>query len=187
MEMPPYHKPRWGHLVRHTLNRAWDIFKRAVRVIFLVALVFWILSYTSDGNVENSIIYKVGIFIEPFTKIFGLGWQTFMAFVASALSKEAVLGVLSSIYTNSGNVFDSTIGAAAAAENLGDVLPTVISKAEALAFIFATTFNVPCVMALASTYRETHSLKWTLKIAAYYTCMALLLSCVVYHIGVLVF
>lgn len=187
MEMPPYHKPRWGHLVRHTLNRAWDIFKRAVRVIFLVALVFWILSYTSDGNVENSIIYKIGIFIEPFTKIFGLGWQTFMAFVASALSKEAVLGVLSSIYTNSGNVFDSTIGAAAAAENLGDVLPVVISKAEALAFIFATTFNVPCVMALASTYRETHSLKWTLKIAAYYTCMALLLSCVVYHIGVLVF
>lgn len=187
MEMPPYHKPRWGHLIRHTLNHAVDIFKRAIRVIFLVALVFWILSYTSDGNVENSIIYKVGTFIEPITRIFGLGWQTFMAFVASALSKEAVLGVLSSIYTNSGTVFDSTIGAAAASSNLGEVLPAVISKAEALAFIFATTFNVPCVMALASTYRESHSLKWTLKIAAYYTCMALLLSCVIYHIGLLIF
>lgn len=187
MEMPPYHKPRWGHLVRYTISRAWDIFKRAVRVIFLVALVFWILSYTSDGSVEDSIIYKIGTFIEPFTRIFGLGWQTFMAFVASALSKEAVLGVLSSIYTNSGTVFDSTIGTAAASANLGEVLPAVISKAEALAFIFATTFNVPCVMALASTYRETHSLKWTLRIAAYYTCMALLLSCVIYHIGLLVF
>lgn len=187
MEMPPYHKPRWGHLIRHTLNHAWDIFKRAVRVIFLVALVFWMLSYTSDGNIENSMIYKIGITIEPFTRIFGLGWQTFMAFVASALSKEAVLGVLSAIYTNSGSVFDSTVGTAAASGNLGEVLPAVISKAEALAFIFATTFNVPCVMALASTYRETHSLKWTLKIAAYYTCMALLLSCVIYHIGVLVF
>lgn len=187
MEMPPYHRPRWGHLIRHTLSRAWDIFKRAIRVIFLVALVFWILSYTSDGNVENSIIYKIGTFIEPFTRIFGLGWQTFMAFVASALSKEAVLGVLSSIYTNSGTVFESTIGTAAASSNLGEILPTVISKAEALAFIFATTFNVPCVMALASTYRETHSLKWTLRIAAYYTCMALLLSCVIYHLGLLVF
>lgn len=187
MEMPPYHKPRWGHLIRHTLNHAWDIFKRAIRVIFLVALVFWVLSYTSDGAVENSIIYKVGVFIEPFTRIFGLGWQTFMAFVASALSKEAVLGVLSSIYTNSGTVFDSTVGTAAAAGNLGDILPTVISRAEALAFIFATTFNVPCVMALASTYRETHSLKWTARIAAYYTCMALLLSCIVYHIGLLIF
>lgn len=187
MEMPPYHKPRWGHLIRHTLNHAWDIFKRAVRVIFLVALVFWILSYTADGNIANSIIYKVGTFIEPVTRIFGLGWQTFMAFVASALSKEAVLGVLSSIYTNSGTVFDSTVGAAAASGNLGDVLPTVISKAEALAFIFATTFNVPCVMALATTYRESHSLKWTLRIAAYYTCMALLLSCIVYHIGLALF
>lgn len=187
MEMPPYHRPRWGHLIRHTLSHAWDIFKRAVCVIFLVALVFWILSYTSSGNIENSIIYKIGTFIEPFTKIFGLGWQTFMAFVASALSKEAVLGVLSSIYTNSGTVFDSTVGAAAVSGNLGEILPTMISRAEALAFIFATTFNVPCVMALASTYRETHSLKWTLKIAAYYTCMALILSCVVYHIGALIF
>lgn len=187
MEMPPYHKPRWGHLIRHTLNHAWDIFKRAICVIFLVALVFWILSYTTDGKIENSIIYKVGIFIEPFTRIFGLGWQTFMAFVASALSKEAVLGVLSSIYTNSGSVFDSTVGTAAAAGNLGEVLPTVISRAEALAFIFATTFNVPCVMALAATYRETHSIKWTLKIAAFYTCAALLLSCIIYHIGVLIF
>lgn len=187
MEMPPYHKPRWGHLIRHTLRHAVDIFWRAIRVIFLVALVFWFLSYTADGKVETSIIYKIGTFIEPFTRIFGLGWQTFMAFVASALSKEAVLGVLSSIYTNSGTVFDSTVGAAEASANLGEVLPGVISKAEALAFIFATTFNVPCVMALASTYRESHSLKWTLKIAAYYTCMALLLSCVIYHIGLLVF
>lgn len=187
MEMPPYHRPRWGHLIRHTLTHAVDIFKRAIRVIFLVALVFWLLSYTASGNVENSILYRIGTFIEPFTKLFGLGWQTFMAFVASALSKEAVLGVLSSIYTNSGTVFDSTIGAAETSANLGEVLPTVISKAEALAFIFATTFNVPCVMALASTYRESHSLKWTLKIAAYYTCMALLLSCVIYHIGLLVF
>lgn len=187
MEMPPYHKPRWGHLIRHTLNHAWDIFKRAVRVIFLVALVFWLLSYTADGRIENSVIYKIGAFIEPVTRIFGLGWQTFMAFVASALSKEAVLGVLSSIYTNSGSVFDSTIGAAEASGNLGEVLPTVISKAEALAFIFATTFNVPCVMALATTLRESHSLKWTLKIAAFYTCMALILSCIIYHIGLLVF
>lgn len=187
MEMPPYHKPRWGHLFRHTFGHAWDIFKRAFRVIFIVAIVFWLLSYTSDGNVEGSVIYKVGTFIEPFTKLFGLSWQTFMAFVASAVSKEAVLGVLSAIYTGSGTVFESTIGTAAASGNLGEILPTVISKAEALAFIFATTFNVPCVMALASTYRESHSLKWTLRIAAYYTVMALLLSCIVYHIGLLIF
>lgn len=186
MELPPYHKPRWGNLVRTTLSHAVDIFLRAIRVITVVALVFWLLSYTPSGDVTASVIYKVGIAIEPVTRVFGLGWQTFMAFVASAVSKEAVLGVLSSLYANSGSVFASTIGAAATADNLGALLVANISKAEALAFIFAVTFNVPCVMALAATYRETHSLGWTARIAAYYTASALVLSCIIYHVAALV-
>lgn len=181
MELPPYHKPRWGNLIRTTLSHAVDIFLRALRVITAVALVFFLLSYSPSGDVTASVIYKIGIAIEPVTRLFGLGWQTFMAFVASAVSKEAVLGVLSSLYANSGSVFASTVGSAAAAEDLGALLVANISKPEALAFIFAVTFNVPCVMALASTYRETHSLKWTLRIAAYYTVSALVLSCIIYH------
>lgn len=186
MELPPYHKPRWGSLIRTTLNHAVDIFLRALRVITVVALVFFLLSYSPSGDVTASVIYQIGVTIEPVTRLFGLGWQTFMAFVASAISKEAVLGVLSSLYANSGTVFASTIGAAAAADNLGVLLVANISKAEALAFIFAVTFNVPCVMALASTYRETHSLKWTARIAAYYTASALVLSCIIYHLAALV-
>ena len=109
-----------------------------------------------------------------------------MAFVASAISKEAVLGVLSALYTGSGDVFTATFGSVGTA-SLNEILPQVISKAEALAFIFACTFNMPCLVALASTHRESHSLKWTVRIALYYTVMALLLSCVVYHIGLVVF
>lgn len=187
MELPPYHKPKWGHIFRTTLSKGVDIFLRALKVITVVSLVFWLLSYTESGNVENSIIYKIGIAIEPFTRIFGLGWQTFMAFIASAISKEAVLGVLSALYSGSGDVFSSTFGTASTTANLNEILPQVISKAEALAFIFATTFNVPCLVALAATHRECHSLKWTLKIVGYYIVMALLLSCVIYHIGLVVF
>lgn len=187
MEMPPYHKPRWGHLIRHTLIHAVDIFIRAAKIITVVALVFWALSYSSSGDPTTTMIYKVGIFIEPVTRVFGLGWQTFMAFVASAISKEAVLGVLSSLYANSGSLFDSTMGTAGTAGNLGEILAANISKAEALAFIFATTYNVPCLLALASTYHETHSLKWTVKIALYYTGMALILSGIVYRIGLVIF
>lgn len=186
MELPPYHKPSWKHIIYTTLSKGVDIFLRALKVITAVSVVFWVLSYTSTGNVADSIIYKVGIFIEPFTKLFGLGWQSFMAFIASAISKEAILGVISALYTGSGNVFDATFGSGTTA-NLSEILPQVISKAEALAFIFACTFNMPCLVALAATHRESHSLKWTLKIALYYTIMALLLSCVVYHIGLVVF
>ena len=55
----------------------------------------------------------------------------------------------------------------------------------ALAFIFAVTFNIPCVVAVASTYNETHSAKWTVRIAIYYICVALLMSFVVYHVAAL--
>ena len=186
MELPPYHKPKWGHIIRTTLSKGVDIFWRAIKVITVVSVVFWFLSFTSTGNVEDSIIYKIGIAIEPFTRFFGLGWQTFMAFIASAISKEAVLGVLSALYTGSGDVFTATFGTVGSA-SLSEILPQAISKAEALAFIFACTFNMPCLVALAATHRECHSLKWTLKIALYYTVAALLLSCVVYHIGLVVF
>lgn len=186
MELPPFHKPNWKYIVRNTLAKGVDIFWRAIKVITVVSVIFWLLSYTETGNVEDSIIYKVGIFIEPFTKLFGLGWQTFMAFVASAISKEAVLGVLNALFSGSGDVFTATFGTAGTA-NLAEILPQVISKAEALAFIFACTFNMPCLVALAATHRESHSVKWTVIIAVYYTVMALLLSCVVYHIGLVVF
>lgn len=187
MEMPPYHKPRWGSLIRITLMHAWDIFIRALRVITVVTLVFWILSFSPDADPSSSLIYKVGVAIEPVTKLFGLSWQTFIAFLMSALSKEAMLGVLNTLYMGDGTMFGATVSGGASAEGFAATLVASIPKAEALAFIFATTFNVPCVVALASTHRETHSLKWTVRIAAYYTLMALLLSCLVYHVGLLIF
>lgn len=183
MELPPYHKPRWGALIRQTLNRVWGVFKKAFIVVVAIAAIFWILSYSSSGVASDSILYKIGVTIEPITKIFGMRWQMFMAFVASMVSKEAVLGVMSVLLTGNGTIFGSTVGTVAADANITTMLSTAISKPEALAFIVAVTFNVPCIMAVASTYQESHSLKWTLKIAGYYILTALILSCITYHIA----
>ena len=187
MELPPYHRPRWGSLFRYVFGRTKDVLVRALKVILMISLIFWLLSYTSDGNVERSVIYRVGTFIEPATRIFGLSWQTFLAFVSSAVSKEAALGVLSSLYAGTGTIFASTVGGAEQAANLGEILAANIGRAEALAFIFAVTFNIPCIVAVASTYQETHSAKWTGRIALYYVGMALLMSFLVYHVGVILF
>ena len=46
---------------------------------------------------------------------------------------------------------------------------------------------MPCVSALAATARETHSVRWTAKIGVFYTLASLLIACIVYHIGVLLF
>lgn len=91
MELPPYHKPDFRNILYVTFQRTLDIFCRALRVISIVSIVFFVLTY-------------------------GFG--------------------------------DS---------------------------------------ALAATARETHSVKWTAKIGVFYTVAALLISCVVYHIGLLVF
>lgn len=142
------------------------------------------------GSAESSILYKAGVLIEPVTMFFGLKWEAFLAFCASAISKESLLGVLNTLYGTGGSLVSSTFGAKAsstAAAGISEILAANFTKAEGLAFIFAISFNMPCVSALAATARETHSVNWTAKIGVFYTVAALLISCIVYHVGLLVF
>lgn len=189
MELPPYHKPDLKNILYVTFQRTFDIFCRALRVISLVSIVFFILTYGFGGSPETSILYRLGVIIEPVTMFFGLKWQAFLAFCASAISKESLLGVLNTLYGTGGSLVSSTFGAKVAgnAGDISQILSANFTKAEGLAFIFAISFNMPCVSALAATARETHSVKWTAKIGVFYTVAALLISCVVYHIGLLVF
>ena len=189
MELPPYHKPDFRNILYVTFQRTLDIFCRALRVITIVSVVFFLLTYGFGENTESSILYRIGVIIEPVTMFFGLKWQAFLAFCASAISKESLLGVLNTLYSTNGNLVSSTFGAKAAgsAADISQILSANFSKAEGLAFIFAISFNMPCISALAATSRETHSVKWTAKIGAFYTGAALIISCIVYHIGLLVF
>ena len=190
MELPPYHKPAFRNILYVTFQRTLDIFLRALRVISLVSIVFFVLTYGFGGSAENSILYKLGVLIEPVTRFFGMKWQAFLAFCASAISKESLLGVLNTLYGTGGSLVSSTFGAkvsGTAAAGISEILSANFTKAEGLAFIFAISFNMPCVSALAATARETHSVKWTAKIGVFYTLAALLVACVVYHIGLLIF
>ena len=189
MELPPYHKPDFRNILYVTFQRTFDIFCRALRVISIVSIVFFALTYGFGGSAENSILYKIGVIIEPVTMFFGLKWQAFLAFCASAISKESLLGVLNTLYGAGGSLVSSTFGAKAAgnAADISQILSANFTKAEGLAFIFAISFNMPCVSALAATAKETHSVKWTAKIGVFYTAAALIVSCIVYHIGLLVF
>ena len=186
MELPPYHKAHWKHIIKEAFFKAWDIFKRALGTVTLVSILFYVLSFSKDGNVDNSLLYRVGTFIEPVTRFFGMGWQTFMAFVSGAFAKEAVLGTLNAVFMGSNLLMEATFFAKTAKADtamLGSAMAQVIAPAEALEFMFATTFNIPCLMALSTTYKESHSLKWTVKVALFYIYNALILSCIVYHIA----
>lgn len=191
MEMPPYHKPRFGAVVRSACLKSWQMFKRALRVVALFALVIWALTYSATGTVEGSILYTVGRAIEPVTLFFGLGWQTFTAWLCALVIKESALGVLSSLFAGTGTANAAVIGAATGtavvAGNIGELMTQVISAPQALAFIFAFTFNVPCSASVSATFAEIHSTKWTVIMVAFYLLASLLLGCIVYHVALLFF
>jgi ferrous iron transport protein B len=182
MELPPYHKPHWKILLKTVVRNVWAVFKKAILVIWFVSLIFWLVSYSKDGNVEHSVLYTIGNAIEPFTQIFGMRWQLFISYIGGIFSKEASLGVMSVVFSSTSDAF-SLIARNAAGANLGEMMRAVISIPEALAFIFASMFNIPCVLAMGTTYRETHSLKWMLAIAGYYFAISLGLAFIVYHIA----
>ena len=60
MELPPYHKPKWSALFRSIWVRTRDILSRALRVIFVVSLVFWLLIYSTSGSPEETMLYRFG-------------------------------------------------------------------------------------------------------------------------------
>ena len=182
MELPPYHKPHWKILMKTVARNVWAVFKKAIMVIWFVSFIFWLVSYSKDGNVEHSVLYTIGNAIEPFTQIFGMRWQLFISYLGGVFSKEASLGVMSVVFASTNDAF-SLVSRNAAGANLGEMMRAVVSLPEALAFIFASMFNIPCVLAMGTTYRETHSLKWLLTIAGYYFAISLGLAFIVYHIA----
>ncbi len=188
MELPPYHKPKWRALFRSIFVRTGDILSRAFRVVFFVAFVFWLLTYSASGSPEQTLLYKFGQKIEPITMFFGFTWQTFLAYISSMVSKEAALGVLGALYLGGGNLFSATLGSGGAmAAGLDSALLSSLTAPAALAFIFAVSFNAPCLVAISSTYQETRSMKWTLRILLYYFITSILLAFLVFRIAGLFF
>ena len=186
MELPPYHKPRMRPLVANALRRYRSILTRAFKTIMVVTTVFWILSYTASGVITDSLIYRVGAALEPVSRFFGMGWKPFMAFLAGIMAKESVMGALAALYGSAGNSLITAASGAQAAGFTASSLATQLTGAEALAFLMAVAFNIPCVMTIGATHSETHSTKWTVLISVFYFCLALCIAFVVYHVASLV-
>ena len=130
----------------------------------------------------------VGQFIEPVTHFFGLTWQAFMAFLSSMIAKESMLGVMGALFGGNTDVVTIAFNAKNGVDtSIMNTLPGFFTKAEMLAFLFAVSFNMPCLMALSTTYKENHSRKWTAIIAGYYIAFALILALIAYHIGLIIF
>lgn len=186
MELPPYHKPKWGSLLRFVFSRFLNVFWKAFKMVSIITVIVWLMSGMGSGNIENTILYKFGKALEPISSVFGMRWQMFLAWFTSVMGKEATLGVFSALFTSSNGIFVTETMATGTSNSLINAISMSVTKPEALAFIFAFTFNIPCLMTVSSTNTEIHSMKWTLIISIYYVVSALIYAFIAYHIGMMI-
>ena len=191
MELPPYHKPSWRAIFHFVIGRIRNIVPKTSTTILIAVLLIWALTYSGTGSITGGILYRFGKAVEPVSMLIGFDWRLLAAIIFSAFGKEAALGAIAILFgvgelgTSLGGTFLSPVAFDASA--LTHVIATTVSKASALAFIFAFYFNVPCFATVAIVHSETLSTRFTLQLAAYYFLVALLIAGVAYRIGLLLF
>ena len=179
MELPSYHMPLIGNVLRTTWERGWSFVKRAGSVILLASIAIWILmSLSFDGGFHyiteesggNSVLEYIGGIIAYIFVPLGFGnWQSAVATILGFMAKEEVAGALASI---------------AGSNPIGEY----IFNGSALAGMSFLIFNLlcaPCFAAMGAIRREMNNAKWTWFTIGYMCVFAYAISLIVYNIGML--
>jgi ferrous iron transport protein B len=107
MELPPYHTPRFKHIILHTWTRLKAFLKRAgIFIVAAAALLSFLNTFGMDGSVgnegtQNSVLAKLGIGLTPVFEPMGVeddNWPATVSLLAGVFAKEAVVGTLNSLY-----------------------------------------------------------------------------------------
>ena len=193
MELPAYHVPNPGNVLRGTWERGWSFIKRAGTVILLSTIVLWFLQgygFTdgSFGPVEDnndSILALIGSAVAWI--FYPLGWKGDMAWKAAVgtftglIAKENVLATFGQLYHYAGDIDlieDSTpIQALVAAD---------FSAITAYSFMIFNLLCAPCFAAMGAIKREMNSAKWTWGAIGYMCGFAYVIAMIVYQIGGLI-
>lgn len=186
MELPAYHWPTVGNVLRSMWERGWSFIKKAGTVILLATILVWFTSSFgwADGSfgmveMESSILAAIG---NAIAWIFApLGWGTWQAAVASItglIAKENVVGTFGVLFGGFEEV----------AENGWQVWANVraaFTPLSAYSFLIFNLLCAPCFAAIGAIRREMNSAKWTWFAIGYQCGFAYVVSLVVYQLGML--
>lgn len=182
MELPAYHLPTVGNVLRSMWERGWAFIKKAGTIILLSTIVVWFLSFfgvvdgqfrmLTEDEIGHSILAAIGNAVKW---IFApLGWGTWQATVASftgLVAKENIVGTMGILYRAAGD---------------GTVYQNMAAVFTGLAGFSFMTFNLlcaPCFAAIGAIRREMNSAKWTWFAIGYQTIFAYAIAFMIYHIG----
>lgn len=157
LELPPYRKPQLGKvLVRSLFDRTLFVLARALTVAVPAGIFIWILANVSIG--DQSLLYYIANFFDPFAKLIGLDGYIFTAFLLGMPANEIVLPIILMCYLQTGTLInlEEASSIAPILQANGWTLLTAINT-----MIF-TLLHFPCTTTLLTIHKETKSMKWTL-------------------------
>ena len=186
MELPAYHWPTVGNVLRSMWERGWSFIKKAGTVILLATIFVWFTSSFGWENgsfgmvdMESSILAVIGNAIAWIFTPLGWGtWQAAVASITGLIAKENVVGTFGVLFGGFEEV----------AENGWQVWQNVRAAFTPLAAYSFLIFNLlcaPCFAAIGAIRREMNSAKWTWFAIGYQCVFAYAFALVVYQLGML--
>ena len=159
MELPAYHWPTVGNVLRSMWERGWSFIKKAGTIILLSTIVVWFTTYfgwvdgafqmLSEDQIDSSILARIGSLIAWIFAPLGWGnWQAAVASITGLVAKENIVGTLGILYGGG----DGTVY-----QNLGAAFTSV----SGYSFLVFNLLCAPCFAAIGAIKREMNNAKWT--------------------------
>lgn len=192
MELPAYHIPTLGTVLRSTWERGWSFIKKAGTIITLATILIWFLqgfgvengAFGMVEDMDNSILAKFGnLFAWLFIPLGWGGWKPAVAAVTGLIAKENVVTTFGVLYHFAGELAENGDEIWA---NFGKDLSNLSGGHAALAGYSYLIFNLlcaPCFAAIGAIKREMNNAKWTWFAIGYQCGFAYIISLIVYQIG----
>ena len=192
MELPAYHMPTVGNVLRSMWERGWSFIKKAGTIILLSTIILWFLMSFGwvDGKfgmldaeqLNDSILASIGNVIAPifaplgWTKA-GEGWKMAVAAITGLIAKENVVATF-------GMLFGFAEVAGDGSEIWGN-LAQVMTPIAAYGFLVFNLLCAPCFAAMGAIKREMNNAKWFWFAIGYQCCLAYIVSLCIYQFGTL--
>ena len=180
MELPAYHMPTLGNVLRSMWERGWSFIKKAGTIILLSTILVWFTSFfgwAEDGfrmlaedELDKSILAKVGGAICWIFKPLGWGeWEAAVASITGLVAKENIVGTMGILYGAAGNVYQTLSG--------------VFTGISGYSFLVFNLLCAPCFAAIGAIRREMNSPKWTWFAITYQCGFAYLVALMINQFG----
>ena len=188
MELPAYHIPSVGNVLRATWERGWSFIKRAGTVILASSIILWFLqgfgwengAFGLVEDMNNSVLAAIGSAVAFIFAPLGFGnWRATVAVVTGLIAKENVVATFGVLYNFAGEL----------SENGDEIWALVAQDYTAISAYSFMIFNLlcaPCFAAMGAIKREMNNAKWTAFAIGYMCVFAYVVSLIVYQIGGLI-